>query len=205
MASSHARDSGTIRPMAPVEKAPRVKGIALRNAMSGIRDLCGPKVERAVLDTVRRELGEGLRYGSIVATGWYPVADHAALFRAACEETGGGLSLARRLGADAIARDLRGPYAIFARMLGPERMLAVSSRLFGQYYDTGRAEVLETRRGFAEVQWVECRGFGELVLANIVGAAEGMLTVLGAEHVRVRVVAGGGERDDFIRVTGHWQ
>jgi hypothetical protein len=90
-------------------------------------------------------------------------------------------------------------------MLGPERMLGVSSRLFGQYFDTGRAQVLETRRGFAQVEWVECHGFGEHVLANIVGAAEGMLNLLGAEHVRVRVVAGGGERDDFIRVTGHWQ
>ncbi|MFO0653365.1 MAG: hypothetical protein U0326_44500 [Polyangiales bacterium] len=158
-----------------------------------------------MLDGVRREQRDGLRYGSIVATGWYPVEDQAALFRGACERTGGGLALARRLGADAIARDLRGPYAAFARMLGPERMLSVSSRLFDKYYDTGRAEVLASRRGFAEVQWVECRGFGEHVLTNIVGAAEGLLNVLGAQHVRVHVVAGGGKNDDFIRATGHWQ
>lgn len=196
---------GHARAMGPADQTARVKGIALRNAIRGIRELCGADVERSVLDAMPRELREGLRYGSVVATGWYPITAQASLFRAACEQTGGGPGLARRLGAHAIAHDLRGPYAIFARVLGPERMLGVSARLFGQYYDTGRAEVLETRRGFADVQWVECRGFGELVLANIVGAAEGMLDVLGAQHVRVRIVAGGSDRDDFVRVTGHWQ
>jgi hypothetical protein len=182
----------------------RVKGIVFRNATRELEKLKGGATVERVLDTLPAELADGIRYGTIGARAWVPLEWQRQLLGAIADETGGGTAITRELGRRTISSDLSGVYRIFTRMVGPERVLAISTRFFGQYYDEGRALVHESRRGYALAAWEGCPGFDSRIWSSVLGGAEAILTVCGAKEVRVHVRAGGGDDDDFMRVEGFW-
>jgi hypothetical protein len=76
----------------------------------------------------------------------------------------------QRLGRYSMKNDITGVYRAFSKMLGPDRTLKMSTRLFNNYYDTGRAEILQSRANFALTRWTGCTGFEPRIFQVMVGS-----------------------------------
>lgn len=175
--------------------APKVKGLAFRSVANALRSLCGEPAFEAALDQVPEELARLLRYGGLVATGWYPIDWYRAWLAAARAAGGGQAELLRQIGARAVEHDLSSIHKMILGMLSPETVFRVTPRFFSQYYTHGRVEVLERRRGFQRIRWSDCREFDENMWLELVGGSYAIAEAAGAEHVRIRVTNGGGDAD----------
>jgi hypothetical protein len=93
---------------------------------------------------------------------------------------------------------------ILARLISPQALLAISQRVFNTYYDTGTVATLESRRGYARIQCNGCIGWDENMWNEMVGSCESLLTIAGGQHVRSRIVSGGGNGDHEMITEAHW-
>ncbi len=83
-------------------------------------------------------------------------------------------------------------------------MLALSQRVFNNYYDTGRFEILESKRGFVRAQATRCAGWDENMWTELAGSSEALLEIAGAKHVRLRIANGGRDGDEGAELEAHW-
>lgn len=186
-------------------RTPQVKGLSLRNAVSSLRALEGElAVERALL-SLPPELGNLFRQGQILVGSWYPVSFNSALLRAIDETTPRGREFMRRLGSHSMKQDMSGVYHAFARLLGPDRCLKVSTRLYGRYYDTGQAQIIESRAGYALARWDGCSGFDSRIFQVMMGSCESLLECVGGQDVRAHIRAGGRNGDEFCEIAAFWR
>jgi hypothetical protein len=181
-----------------------VKGLVFRNSMRELEAIEGPDVVERVYAALPADLRDGIRYGTIASGAWVPAAWQRTLVHAIAGASKRGSNVIREIGRRTIEKDLSGVYRVFSRLLGPERLFSVSTRFFNQYYDFGRSNVLESRQGYALVEWVECPEFDALMWQMIVGGAEGILRVCNAEQIRIHAVGGGRDGDDYLQLRGHW-
>src|SRR6185295_12295908 len=106
----------------------------------------------------------------VLASSWYPIGWYKDAFRAFRSATGDGTDLSRQIGYQAVKRDMRSVYkAIFVRLISPQTLLGMSSRLFSSYYDTGHFDVLESRRGYVLVRLHGCAGWDLNMWTEIYG------------------------------------
>lgn len=183
---------------------PMVKGLVFKNALRELTALEGAAVAQKVVEQLSPELRDGIRLGTITPGTWVPLAwqrEFAAVM-ARCSKR--GPAVLREIGKRTIAHDMSGVYRVFTRLLGPERLLSVSSRFFNQYYDRGTARIVESRKGFVIAEWVECEGFDEALWSMVIGGCEAILEGCNAEQVRIHVIDGGGNNDQHLRLRGHW-
>jgi hypothetical protein len=180
-----------------------IKGLSLRNFPITLADIRGEEVAGRVLDALPDELSRGLREGTIVRGGWYPVGWKRELHHAACRVTGEP-GLARTMGHEMTKRDLRGIYRAFVRVVSPRFVLSLGAKIFGKYFRPGSFEVIESRNGFTRVQFSKCYGFDENVWRDVAGGCEATLEVAGARSVRFHVEAGGLDDDDAMTAVAWW-
>lgn len=184
---------------------PKVKGVAFRTVESCFRELRGETLRNRADEFLPKELAEGFRYHTILASGWYPIEQYRALLRGFRSVTGEGTELVRELGRLAVRHDMSGVHKqIIARVLSPQTLLGMSQRVFSTYYDTGQFVVVESRSGFVHARASGCLGWDESMWAEVIGSSESLLEIAGAKHVRMRTVAGGRDGDDFLEVEARW-
>ncbi|WP_437666343.1 hypothetical protein [Sorangium sp. So ce1182] len=183
---------------------PRVKGVAFRSAFVSFGKLRGEPVQKLSLDEMCEPLRDGLRYGSIVSTGWYPIAWYKDLFQAIRRTSGEGKDLIHQIGRQCTRDDMSGIYKVIAALISPTALFSLGQRVFANYYSVGRVQVLQSRRGFTRARWSGCSGFDENMWTEVIGSCEQLLEIGGASHVRQRVIAGGGEHDEHLELTAHW-
>lgn len=70
--------------------------------------------------------------------------------------------------------------------------------------DTGQAQIIESRTGYALARWSGCTGFDPRIFQLVIGSCEALLQCLGAEHVRTHVRAGAAEGDDGCDLAAYW-
>lgn len=189
---------------------PQIKGLSTRSVFQALITLRGPEVATRVTDVLTRQpesqqLGELLRFGGILASTWYPLAWHGALMRAIRSATGEGPELIWALGRESTAADLSSVHKLFMGLLAPHTVLNISPRLFGNYYDTGKVEVVESRKGSAVVEWRGCRGFDANLWTEILGGCEALLGAAGATDIQIERQHGGTNNQDFMRASADWQ
>lgn len=184
---------------------PMAKGLAIRNASESLVALEGREALDRALEKAPRELVETLRSGRLLVGTWYPLAWQTGLLAAIAETTPGGRELMRRLGRHSMRGDLGGVYRTFAKLIGPDRSLGVSTRLFNNYYDTGRAEIVESRPGFALVRWSGCTGFDPRLFHLVMGSSESLLECVGGRHVRTHLRSGARDGDDSSEMAAFWE
>jgi hypothetical protein len=183
---------------------PKVKGVTLRSAMQALERLRGAAVVQATTDALHGEAAEGFRYGTIIAAGWYPTSWYRELHAAMLRVTGEGEQLIRDVEREAARADMTGVYSLAFKLLSPQVLLSLSSRLFSTYYDTGKVQMLDARKGYARSRWSGCTGFNRSIWVGVFASCELFLELAGAKNVRPHVVAGGGAHDDFAELEAYW-
>lgn len=184
---------------------PRVKGVAFRTINQCFLDLFGAPAHERVATLLAREVAEAYRYGTLLPASWYPISWYREVFRAFRSATGAGPELPRRIGALAVRYDMQGVHKRFVAWLtSPQLLLSLSQRVFNTYYDTGRLEVFESRSGFARVRAFDCTGWDLNMWSELAGSSQALLEAAGAQHVRLRCIAGGRDGDDHQELEARW-
>ena len=183
---------------------PKVKGVTLRSALQALERLRGKAIYDATVAAMPSDLAEAVRYRTIIASKWYPIEWYCAVHAAMMTATHEGERLIRDVERDAARADMTGVYSIAFKLLSPQTLINLSSRLFSTYYDTGSVETLEARKGYVRIRWSGCTGFNRTIWVGIVASCEYMLELAGAKNVRVYLRYGGGDGDDFAEGEAFW-
>lgn len=183
---------------------PRTKGENLKALLGCLCETRGQAVLDATLSRVDAEIADGVRRGSVVSGGWYPLSWYAHLHRAAAEVTGEGPELARELGRESTLQMFTGVYRFFSFALTPESVVARSQKTFALVYDTGAIEVLQAKKGLTRLQFSGCEGFNPLLWEAQLGAREAIIALGRGKSIQTRVLAGGGHLAN-LRVEYTWK
>jgi hypothetical protein len=149
------------------------------------------------------ELADGIRYGTILTARWYPISWYRELHAAIVSATNEGERIIRAVEREAARADMTGVYSVAFKLLSPQTLMAISSRLFSTYYDTGRVEMLESRNGYVRTRWSGCTGFNRNIWVGLFASCEMLLELAGAKSVRMHLLAGGGD-DDYAEIEAYW-
>jgi hypothetical protein len=187
-----------------IKLGPNVKGLAFRSVMRSLEHLRGQETTNAVIDSLPRELREGLRYGTIIASGWYPIDWYRTVLASIVTTTGDGERVVKAIGRESTRLDLTGVYKLVYKLLSPETLLTLTSRMFSNYYDTGKLEAQDARKGHVRMCWSGCKGFDRNMWIELMGSSEMMLKLAGATNIRLHAIAGGGPEDDHFELQGLW-
>jgi hypothetical protein len=187
-----------------VPTVPRAKGLAFRTFLNTLEAIRGKETYNAALTAMPREMVEALRYGKLIASGWYPLDWYNAMLKAIVSTSNEGDRVIREIGREAIRADLKGIYKLVFKVLSPETLYSVSSRIFSSYFDTGKAEPLEIRKGYVRIRWTGCTGFDRQTWIVVFSAGEMLLEFAGASNVRLHVISGAGPNDDHAEVHYRW-
>ena len=183
---------------------PKVKGVTLRSAMRALEHLRGKALCEAATKAMPGEVGDALRYGTILASRWYPISFYRDLHSGIVSATNEGDRIIRELEREAARGDMTGVYSIAFKLLSPQTLISLSSRLFSTYYDTGSVQALDARKGYVRMRWSGCTGFSRTIWVGIFASCEMMLELAGGKNVRMHVRAGGGQDDDFAEAEAYW-
>jgi hypothetical protein len=188
----------------PSHSSPRVKGIAFRTVVKTLEQLRGEALVDRALRQLPAYLGDGLRHNTITASNWYPIDWYRDLFAAIVATTGEGEAIVRELGHRAAYADMSSVYKGIYKLLSPEVVLALSARLFSNYYDTGTVRIVESREHFVRAAWSGCVGFDRNLWLEVLASCETYLELSGAQQVRTHIQSGAGANDDHMDVCAQW-
>jgi hypothetical protein len=184
---------------------PRVKGVAFRSIDACYTELRGDAARDRARALMTPELRDAYQSGLVLASSWYPISWYRDAFRAFRAATSDGPDLARQIGYQSVKRDMRSIYKMmFAKIVSPQVLLGLSGRLFSNYYDTGRFDVLESHRGYVDVKLSGCTGWDQNMWTEIYGSCLCFLELAGAKEVRLRVKSGGRDGDTELALDAHW-
>ncbi len=176
-------------------REPQVKGISFKSVMASLAELKGDAALDAALASLSPEQAEQLRY-RVLATHWYPISLYRALFAAIVQTSAGGPELVKAIGRECTRRDLTGVHRFAFKILSPQTIFALSNRMFGSFYDTGKVETVDTRPGHARALFRGCHGFDRWMWTELVGSMDTLFEFAGAKHVRARYTEGGQDGPD---------
>jgi hypothetical protein len=187
-----------------VNTSSQVKGIAFRSVIRSLEKLRGESAVESALNAMPEELAQSLRYGKIVASGWYPIEWYRHMYAAILSTTGEGERLVYDLGRESAYMDITGVYKAVFKLLSPQVVFSLSARLFSNYYTVGTVTIVESRKGFVQTSWSGCTDFDRYFWVDILASTEVYLELAGAKNVRIRVVSGGGPGDDHMLTQAYW-
>lgn len=184
---------------------PKVKGIAFRTIDLCFAERYGQPARERANEHLPAALAERFRLHLILASSWYPIEDYKACFRAFRAATSSGVELSREIGRLAARHDMAQVHKqLFAKLISPGALLALSQRFFNNYYDTGTFKIVESQRGFVRARATGCVGWDENMWAELAGSSEALLEIAGAQHVRLRATGGGRDGDESIELEARW-
>ncbi len=148
----------------------RVKGLAFRSVLVALQELEGEEAVARARSLLKSDTAEVL--AALAASSWYSVAHYVELWRAILAATGQRKDLPRRVGFRAVEQDLNMIHRLAFSALSVSSVLAISSRLFGTYYDTGRCRSESIGPRAVRVSFDGCTGFSEAMWTELRGASE---------------------------------
>ncbi|HEY5961638.1 MAG TPA: hypothetical protein VIV60_33995, partial [Polyangiaceae bacterium] len=128
-----------------------------------------------------------------VAGGWYDVSLYRSLWHLISSQLTLDNAGIRRLTHKATALSVNGIYRALATITTPTKLVAMSAKVFGNYYDGARVAVQESRPGHIVCEWTQCVGFDSFLWNHVVGGSIYFLEAAGAKSVECRVLDGGGD------------
>lgn len=184
---------------------PRVKGIAFKSVDTSFAELRGAEARIKARSLMNKELADTFRNSLMLAASWYPIGWYSDVLRSFREATGDGPDLIRQIGYRCMELDMKSVHKqLFARFVSPQTMLSMGARMFNNYYDTGKFEVLDGRRGFVHVKFSGCLGWDANMFQEMVGSSTAMLELSGGRDARARVTSGGRDGDTSMELDVHW-
>ncbi len=160
-------------------------------------------VTRARL-AVPDEAGEALRFGGVVASGWYPVGWYRQLF-GALVALAGDERFAFEVGRVSTARDISTIHRVLFRMLSAETLLKQSGKVLAQYFRGARVTVDASSPRSVRMRYADFYGFDRLLWSDLRGSAEEMLKHTGAKAIWSRYVEGGAGAEPSAVLEAGWQ
>jgi hypothetical protein len=171
---------------------PLTKGNNVRAFLKVLAKLHGEEATDKVVAALQPDLKDLVTSGQILASSWYPLDWLKHMYAVARRVIGPRPDFARHLGRTIVLQDLTGVYRIFLLVISPEYLFSKAPLVFNSYYDTGKLEVLETRKGFAQARFSGCRGFDRNIWQGLIGGCEGALIAAGGKDPVYEVLRGGG-------------
>lgn len=188
----------------PPMKEPNVKGVAFKSVLAALDEQVGPGALAAMHERLAGTDSEVLKY-RIVATGWYPISLYRSMWAAIAETTTGPAeALAKQIGRACMQRDMNGVYRLVFKLLSPETVLSLSSKMFSNYYDTGTLTVVEARAGVARASFRGCAGWSRLMWMEILGSSEMTLEMGGARDLRINYASRIGDDCESVDLLARW-
>lgn len=175
------------------------KGNMFVSAARAMTTLSGAAFVENVRDRMKGEGGPALREGTILSSGWYPIAWYREFLGAAAELE--SREYLHRMGIETAKQDVSTIHRIMFRVLTPRVMLKQTSRLLRLYYSAGDANVVAERDGYASIRYVGFVGFDVNVWQDFLGGSTTLLALTGARDVAVRVLGGGLDSSLSCEVT----
>lgn len=182
---------------------PRVKGIALLTDVAALTALRGAEQTARVVQALDGEVGAAMRAQTVLPGNWYPLAWYAQFLTVMASETRGGVPLLREVGRKSVELDLNSTYRFFMRLLSPDRVFGFSTNFFSNYFDTGKASIMESRAKYVRCAWRGCAGFDENLWTVTLAGAEAILLITGTRNLRLHCSDGGG-RNTFMEAEAFW-
>lgn len=186
-------------------RVPRVKGLAFRTVLALVESARGAgTVERAVA-AMPEDVAHALRYGEVIAAGWYPLEWYRAMWSAIQSATGEGDAFVRQLGRDAVDEDFGGVYRVLMRMLTPKTLLSIGMRHFRHIYDTGQVRVTNPTPTSVRLRFEGCTGFDHAMWVEALGSCERLAELAGGKGAHATILSGGGNEDDACLAAVAWR
>ncbi|MEZ4223311.1 MAG: hypothetical protein R3B13_20365 [Polyangiaceae bacterium] len=185
-------------------KEQRVKGVVFRSRLEAIGRLYGPAAVEETLDALPGGLAEGLRYHSIIASSWYPVAWARDFYATARRVCGGGSSFARDLAYEGANFEFKGIYRLMISHLSPQTMLLFAPRAFRTYWESGELRVVDRQDNYARAVYSGCYGFDYNIWESVLGVTVRGVEIAGAKEPRIQKLRGGGDGDHELEFEGWW-
>lgn len=187
------------------EPEPRVKGVAFRTIDSCFTELCGAEARAKAHTLMGNDVAQAYRYGTVLAASWYPISWYRDVFAAFRAAVNAGPELPRRIGRLAVQHDMRGAHKrLIAWLASPQTLLALSQRVFSNYYDTGLVEIVESKAGLVRMRASGCVDWDLNMWSELAGSSEALLELAGAHQVQVRWLSGGRDGDVEHELEARW-
>jgi len=183
----------------------KLKGINFIGTLKALERQLGRRVRERVEERLEGDVGDCVRHGALVASGWYPASWYDALLQTVARETGGGERTMRSLSREAVREDFATLFRVVRLFLSPERALQQSMRVSRRYVDGGEVAVLDVGPGRIHYSFCGFHGYTRLMWNDYVGAIEGVLESLGAEEISARTLRGGNDGDHQLEVLLRWR
>jgi hypothetical protein len=181
----------------------QAKGLAFVSVLGAIEELRSRAFRDRVLEAMPEESRAALRYGSVIASGWYPIGWYRELFGAAvalAQDSG----FSRELGRTSIRREITGVHRLLFKVVSVETLQKHSARLFRSYFQPGEVRVERFGPGLGRTYWRGCDGFDKNLWMEQVGCVEELLVQSGVKLPRVRVLNGGDNADNYMELETRW-
>jgi hypothetical protein len=169
--------------MAPNSSGIVAKGSNFASLLGALERKRGKAARELVCEQLSGPFGDALRYGQVVAVGWYPVEWYAALHAAIDRALHGGPELARELGRLATRADFTTLHRALASMLKVETAFAQAPRLMGLYWKGGKIDCPLIGPGRGKLRFVSWSGFTRLIWEDLAGSVEAIIALCGAQRV----------------------
>ncbi len=187
-----------------VSREVKLKGQAFRGLCGALRQRHGDAVHERVLAAMPGEAGQALRYGSIVAGGWYPIAWYRELHAAIQQTLGKDPETPRQLSRLATKNDINGVYRFVLSFLSPGALLSQWPRIWGLYCDGGKITTTPQEAG-VQLEFSGCIGHDRLIWLDLSGGIEAMLEACHGKASRVKLTEHGEPHEGTARMLCSWQ
>ena len=162
----------------------KVKGTALSSSVKYLQDKFGPDALEKVIINLPEDQKAAVR-GGVLASSWYPFSTLVSIMRAAKKAYGAGApDIYRDIGRASADYSLSTVYKIFFKVGSPQFIIGRAATLYTNFYTSGEMKVLDSGKGFANVQITGFNEPCEEYCMRLWGWMERMLELTGARNIK---------------------
>lgn len=183
----------------------KVKGTALSSTVRYIKEKFGDESVEKIIAGLGESDKAAIRSGVLVSS-WYPFSLLVAIMRAAKKEYGGQApDLYRDIGRASADYSLSTVYKIFFKVGSPQFIIGRAATVYSNFYTSGEMKVLESGKGFANVQITDFPEPCEEYCLRVWGWMERMLELTGARNIKAVHSKCRLRGDTLCLYTGTWE
>lgn len=182
----------------------QTKGTNFRGFTASLAHLRGEAAVKSTLAACPPELREALGNGSIIASGWYPIAWYRELHKAAQSALNEGLELSRAVGREATTRDFNSLFRLIVKALSVETAIGQAHRLLTLYFQGGKVETLSVKPGVGRLRFSGWVGFDRNIWEDLGSSCEALVELCGGKNVRRYMLSGGKDGSDDLEIEVRW-
>lgn len=165
----------------------RMKGQTFKSWFDAYERLFGAPAKSALIDALPTEFADAVRFGALVASGWYPIRWYTDLYEQHASLKGRAPGFARKMGKITTEQDFRGIYAFIVKLASPATVFSNTQRLLKLYLQHCEAHMLERDDTHVRMR-LEIPGANDDIWDEFCGGAEAILEVNGARAPSVQFV-----------------